>query len=195
MLEKITDYDLINILSYLNNRDSYSFILVSKRLKTLFYKEGFLKYISFGYNIINTDIYNFSILCSRHYKSLKSIYVSNTNNPQIWMQIIWPKIIHLNFCTISEIIDPSYVTNTEELSIKQHEFVNRNISLKINWNKFPHLKKLKIIAFDIDLTGIDSCKNLKHVDIQIFNKNKIFDRIEINDSSTNILELLTMYKY
>jgi hypothetical protein len=111
------------------------------------------------------------------------------------MQIIWPKIIHLNFCTISEIIDPSYVTNTEELSIKQHEFVNRNISLKINWNKFPHLKKLKIIAFDIDLTGIDSCKNLKHVDIQIFNKNKIFDRIEINDSSTNILELLTMYKY
>lgn len=194
MLEKITDYDLINISSYLNNRDSYSFILVSKRLKTLFYKEGFLKYISFGYNIIHTDIYNFSIMCSTHYKSLKSIYVSNTNNPQVWIQSIWPKIIHFNFCTITEIIDPSCISNTEELSIKQHEFANRNTTLKINWNKFPHLKKLKIIAYDIDLTDIDTCKNLKHIDIYIFNKNKVFNRIEIEDSSTNILELLTMCK-
>ena len=102
--------------------------------------------------------------------------------------------MHFNFCNISEIIDPSCVSNTEELCIKQHEFVNRNITLKINWNKFPYLKKLKIIAFDIDLTDIDTCKHLKHIDINVFNKNKVFNRIEIEDSSINILELLKMYK-
>jgi glutaredoxin-related protein len=194
MFEKLTDYDLINISSYLNNLDSYSFILVSKRLKTLFYKEGFLKYISFGYNIINTDIYNFSITCSRHYKSLNSIYVSNTNNPQIWIQIIWPKIIHFNFCNITELIDPSYTTNTEELSIKQHEIANRNITLKINWFKFPRLKKLKIITFDIDLSGVDSCKNLKHIDIHLFNENNKFNNIKLNGAIEDILPLLSIIK-
>jgi hypothetical protein len=194
MVEKLTDYDLINISFYLNNLDSYSFILVSKRLKTLFYKEGFLKYISFGYNIINTDIYNFSITCSRHYKCLKSIYVSNTNNPQIWIQIIWPKIIHFNFCNITELIDPFYISNTEELSIKQHQIANRNITLKINWFKFPRLKKLKIITFDIDLTGIDNCKSLKHVDIHVFNENKEFNNIKLDSSNTHILQLLTSNK-
>ena len=191
---KITDYNLINIASYLNNKDSYSFVLTSKHLKNLFYTEGFLKSINFGYNIINTDIYNFSMLCSRHYKSLNSIYVSNTNNPQVWIQIIWPKIMHFNFCNIVDLIDPYYISNTEELTIKQHEILNRNITLKINWNKFPYLKKIKITAFDIDLTHIEACKNLKHIDIYVFNKDSVVNRVQMHSSNTNILTLLSIIK-
>jgi hypothetical protein len=185
---KITDYNLINVASYLNNKDSYSFLLTSKYLKNLFSREGFLKSINFGYNIINTDIYDFSITCARHYNSLNSIYVSNTNNPQVWIQNIWPKIMHFNFCTITDLIDPSYISNTEELYIKQHEFINKNITLKINWVKFPYLKKLKIMAFDIDLTGIKTCNKLKHIDIYLFNKNSVVTHLYV-DTSTKYISI------
>ena len=181
MLSNLTDYNLINICTYLNNADSYSFILVSKHLKMLFYKEGFLKHIKFGYNIINTDIHNFSILCATHHKTLQSISISNTHNPQNWIPIIWPKIVYFNLCNITDKIDPVF-TNTEELHILHHEIINnRNLKMKINWSKFPKLKILRMNIFDIDLSKIKECKKLKYININIFNKDSIILKIDINN--------------
>jgi len=164
MLNILIDENLIEIMSYLNNKDSYHFLRSCKYLKNFFYKNGFVKEIILN-NLLKPTLYDFFIICSRNLKTINSIYVNNISNPHNWIPYKWPKIVRFYYCNITDKIDPP-VSDTEEILIIQHEFINyvsvdiKKITLKINWKKFPNLKKVTLKVFNVDIEDIKDNKNI-----------------------------------
>ena len=168
MLENICDENLVNIISYLNNKDSLNFVKLSKYNKNLFYKRGFLKHIS----SINShsDPFDFAINFSIHNKTLQSVHVSHIQNPQYYMNGTWPKNVLINFCRINSQINPT-TTKTEKLKIEQIYY--HTYKKMINWNKFTKLKVLYLSCTDIDFTGFENCKDLEIIFIELKNADKV----------------------
>ena len=165
MLNILINENLIEIVSYLNNKDSYYFISTCKELKNFFYKYGYIKEITLK-PLYKHNLYDFFIICAQNVRTLTSIYASNTNNPHAWIPSKWPKIVRFYYCNITDKIDPP-VSDTEEILIIQHEIINnisideKKISLKINWKKFPKLKKLTLKVFNTDIEQIKNNKNIE----------------------------------
>ena len=160
MFQYLFDDILIMLLEYMNDFDTKNLMKSSLYIEKLYNKNGYLKILSVG-DLINNDLSKFAIDCTKHERSLKTIYITNVNNPQYWMFCTWPKKIIMNYCTITDKIDPSNVTKTEELIIFCNNIINnRKKKLQINWKKFPNLKFLFIEAYDLDLEGIENCQKL-----------------------------------
>ena len=148
---------LRNILQYyLIDKDSNNVVSTCKTL----YKIDYLKFLKNR----NTDILYFSMLFSKHCKTLNYIVLQNVSDPTPWIPCRWPKKVILRNCFISFEINPS-ISDTEELIIEKQPCYKQVYSrtLKINWSKFPNLKKLEITTFDLNLTGIEKCTKLEYV--------------------------------
>ena len=130
MFKNICDENLINIISYLNNKDSLTIVKLCKYNKNLFYKKGFLKNLSFTNP--HGDPFNFAMHFSIHEQSLQHVHVSHMRNPQYYMVNNWPKNVLINFCRIDSQINPK-MTQTEKLKINQLYHSYKQI---INWSKF-----------------------------------------------------------
>lgn len=138
--------------TYLNNKDSNNLSITCKNIYSI-------DYLYFLCNK-NQDIWYFSFVFSKHYTTLKSILVKDVSEPESWLISKWPEKVKFLNCKHDK-IDPYNITNTEELIIDQN--YNNNKKIKINWYKFPKLKKIKITTYDIDISGINNCKNLEHI--------------------------------
>lgn len=164
-LSNIPDSVLLIIMDYIpDNKGSLSLAISCEYFKNLFYKHGFLKYISIE-PLINNDLYNLLLVSCIHKRTLKTISIRNYPNPHDWIQE-WPKIVFFNYCTISSTINPANIANTEImylLNIKS-DLIN------INWLKFPNLKRIELTTGNININGIEKCKNL--VSVKIFSKIK-----------------------
>ena len=157
---------LRNILqNYLNDTDSNNF---SKTCKTI-YKIDYLYFLKNYYE----DIWYFSSVFSKHYKTLKYIYIKNVSEPETWLVSVWPSKVEFLNCNHYK-IDPYNITNTEELIIIQNYFYKKK--LKINWYKFPKLKKIHIEIYDIDISGLHNCKNLEYIYLTSKNNNVILSK-------------------
>ena len=139
--------------TYLNNKDANN---LSKTCKII-YKIDYLHFLQNK----NDDIWYFSSVFSKHYTSLKSIFIKNVSEPESWLVSKWPSKVEFLCCYHSK-IDPYNITDTEELIITHYNSYNKK-KLKINWYKFPKLKKIKISTYDIDISGLHNCKNLEHI--------------------------------
>lgn len=169
MFQYLFDDVLILLLEYMNDYDTQNLMKISDYIKKLYYKNGYLKVLSVGHNLMNNDISKFAMDCARHDKALKVLDIAHTNNPQHWIFCNWPKKVYFNYCTITDKIDPVNITNTEELSIICHNIINsRKKKLQINWGKFPNLKLLHIEAYDIELKGIENCQKLIKKDFKLY---------------------------
>ncbi len=167
MFQHLFDDVLILLLEYMNDYDTQNLMKISDYIKKLYYKNGYLKVLSVGHNLMNNDISKFAMDCAQHDKALQILDISRINNPQHWIFCTWPKKVNLSYCTITDKIDPPVETKTEELSIICHNIINsRKKKLQINWMKFPNLKSLFIEAYDIELEGIQFCKKLVKKDIK-----------------------------
>jgi hypothetical protein len=190
MFDTLNDEVLIIIMSYLNHKDSINFLLCNKYLKTLFYKSGYLKGITFGTNYKNRDPNELFLLCCKHEKTLKTLFIYNLNNPSPWIPISWPKSVNIYYSCISEKLSPS-LSRTEKLTISIFDFnFIRNKTLKIDWKKFPSLKNIYFRIHDLDINGIEECKNLEIINITIIRvKGGISTDIIFNKIHDKILSL------
>jgi hypothetical protein len=168
MFQHLFDDILLLLLEYMNDYDTQNLMRISDYVKKLYNKNGYLKCLSVGHNLMNNDISKFAMLCAQHDKSLQILDIAHTNNPQHWIFCKWPKKIFLNYCTLTDKIDPPTETKTEELHITCHNIINnRKKKLQINWKKFPNLKSLYIEAYDVDLEGLEKCQKLVNKKIKI----------------------------
>lgn len=149
MFISIPDEILLEILKYLNNNKSViSFLKTCRYVKNLYYKNGYLKQINLE-PLINNDPYNFALTCCKHSNSLNCIYIRGIYNPQHWI-FIWPKIVYITGCNITDIIKPPGKVNTEILYITD---VRSSKNVNIDWNQFPKLKEVHI-PYNINIKGI-----------------------------------------
>jgi hypothetical protein len=164
MLNILINENLIEVMYYLNNKDSCNFISTCKQLKNFFYKFGYIKDISLK-PLLKPNLYDFFLICAQNINTLRSIYVSNINNPHLWIPSKWPKIVRFYYCNITDKIDPP-ISHTQEILIIQHEIINnvrseKQLNLKINWKKFPKLKKLTLKVFNVNIDEIKENKNIE----------------------------------
>lgn len=152
MLNILVDDILVLIVSYLGNKDSHNYVNSSKYLKELFLKGsyGYIKSLKIK-NKIN-DIEKFYFFLSEHLNSINKLEFENVINPQNLIFCKWPKTVILDNCKFTDGINP-YLSDTEVLIIKNYNM------LKINWKKFPKLKKI-ILKCNTE-NYIDHIENIK----------------------------------
>lgn len=127
--------DILRIIlqEYLNRPESKNFITTCK----LFNKIDYLKYLQ----NVEGDIYNFSMLFARHFRTLDKIYLRMAKNPCPWLPSKWPREVIFYRCKI-RYLNPTCITNTEIITIYDEKNFKK---IEINWKKFP---KLQNIVFD-----------------------------------------------
>lgn len=163
----ISDDLLVIILSYLNNKDSLSLVKTCKYFKKLFYERGFYKTIYYNFP---EPILKFSNLFNIHNKTLNSVYINNGYNIHNFMDNIWCKNIEFSNYSFDYNIEPTNITNTENLYIVSSS--NKKNKICINWNKFPKLKCLFLNIYDININNIEICDNLEVIFLYLEKSNK-----------------------
>jgi len=139
-----------------------SLIGTCKYFKKLGNEFGYLKYINVkGYK-------NFVKFIKFYFTPndfLESVSIKDINNPISWMiERPWPKEMIFTNCFIENNIDEIPESPTEKLIIRN--CTNRS-TIHIDWKKFPKLKILDIQVNDIDFVGLEKCKELEIIRIDL----------------------------
>ena len=155
-LFSLPDELLSFIMDYIpDNKGSASLAMSCVYFKKLFSKYGFLKNLTIS---PHQSLYSFSVNSAIHRRTLNMVTISHIYDPQYWI-FHWPRSVHFNNCTTKSILNQTNITSTEILYIMN----DNNKDIKINWTKFRNLKILKLTDLNVDLTGIEICKNLKYI--------------------------------
>jgi hypothetical protein len=131
----IDKYLLRYIMKYIDtNQSSYYLVLTCRDIYNTFRNEGFLKQVYLNPHnsyILDKIVY--------HYKYLYVLNINNLYNPHKWIHFPWPKIVILNHCIFTDIINPPLSLKTKYLYITTF-----NNNVQINMLKFPNLLQYKI---------------------------------------------------
>ena len=183
----LPDEIIINIWEFISgNNDMISIINTNKRFQDFGKKFGYIKSIKIN---SNTDFRSFIIFYQKRNDFLINITMENIKNS--WIPSVWKKEMVFENCQLHyKIIDPIQAP-TEILVIRDYQrlenlrskririitdnFFSENFRdfryvtnrLKINWSKLKKLRILDIYASDIDLTGLDECKDLEVIRIDV----------------------------
>ena len=146
-----------------------SLVLSCKEFRNIGFKFGWLRAIHFKRN---NNLLDFVEFYCRPNIFLERIKISDVNDPH--MSVLncidpWPKEIEFERCCIgSKNHINSSVSPTERLVIRD---LNRHrtggIAVRVNWASLPNLKILDIYAPDINFEGLEMCKNLEVVRIDL----------------------------
>lgn len=165
-----------DILKYIwdiidNNTDTLSLMRTCNYFRRNGKKWGYIKTISFD---ISSDVINYINMYNKAVKSLKKLEIANIYDPISWITYRrWPRTVIFNNCNMGyRTIDP-LPSITESLVIHENRHLHDGKMLHINWCKFPKLRVLDIYTYNIDLIGIENCKELEIVRIDI----ELMDRI------------------
>jgi hypothetical protein len=146
------------IMDYLSSSCAYKLSMCSKYLYECTKRRGFAKMITYDYPLCDYNIFMKRYI--RHHGAVQTFVVRNTNNPFYWLPK-WTRRIHFEYCKIKDAINPKYAAvETEEITILS---VIYDWEIKINWDKFPNLKKLVVVGYSVDLQGIERCKSLREI--------------------------------
>jgi hypothetical protein len=142
-------------------------VLTCKEFRDICFKFGWLRTIHFK---SGDNLFNFIKFYSRRNNFLERIKISNMiESDMSVLDLIepWPKEIEFNGCYMGFINDFNIpISSTERLVIRDlHR--HRGIAVKIKWESFPKLRILDIYAPDINFEGLELCKNLEIVRIDL----------------------------
>jgi hypothetical protein len=105
----------------------------------------------------------------RHTESfLKKLLLSDVDNPIMWLSDVpWPKEVLLHNCILYNKLCKIVESHTETLEIIDlHRYKHKHV-IQIDWEKFPNLKVLDIQTYDINLDGLEYCKQLELIRIDL----------------------------
>ena len=146
-----------------------SLVLTCKEFRDIGFKFGWLESIHLSHN---DNLNEFIKFYSRHNDFLQRIKISGIIEPHINVLTYnqpWPKEIEFERCSMgSDKHDNIPISPTERLVIRD---LNRRrtggSAVTINWKAFPNLKVLDIYAPDMDFEGLEMCKNLEVIRIDL----------------------------
>ena len=140
-------------------------VLTCKEFRDIGFKFGWLRAIHFK---SGDNLFNFIKFYSRRNDFLERIKISNII--ESGMSVLdfiepWPKEIEFEGFYINHNIP---VSPTEKLVIRDlHRHRTGALAVKIKWESLPNLKFLDIYAPDINFEGLELCKNLEIVRIDL----------------------------
>lgn len=142
---KTLNYDSLSIiLDYLSQKECCILATSSKELMGMF-DLGFMKTLQIN-NQYPSSIYEtgFDLMNKmfKHKRRLKFLSVYLISDPHLWMPY-WTKKVHFVNCNLTGDINPrekQYVT--EYICIKDNSMTPK--TLRINYDKFPSLKKVDV---------------------------------------------------
>jgi hypothetical protein len=136
-----------------------------KFFKKMKKKIGYLKYIE----IKNMEIFIPFVKYFRHTKFfLEKLVICNIDNPILWLSDVpWPKEVVFNNCILYNKLYKIVKSYTETLEIIDFNRCKHNHLIQIDWEKLPHLKVLDIQVYDINLEGLEHCKQLELIRIDL----------------------------
>jgi hypothetical protein len=132
----ITTVDTSNILSFLNNVDSRSFICSSRYFNAHGRTHGWMDSISLE---CNDDCMEFIKRCCEQKSSLRSIHIQGIyyiEDASLYL-VVYPKCMSFTRVGDNLTIEPVTYTITESLHINSYYTL-----VKIDWSKFRNLKYL-----------------------------------------------------
>lgn len=146
-----------------------SLVLTCKEFRNIGFKFGWLRAIHFTKN---HDLLDFITFYSRPNHFLERIKISGIIEPHVTVLDYtqpWPKEIEFERCYIGSVNSINIpVSPTERLVIRDlHRHRTGGTAVVINWSSLPNLKVLDIYAPDIDFEGLDMCKKLEVVRIDL----------------------------
>lgn len=126
---------------------------------------GYLKHIE----IKNMEYFMPFVKYFRHTKLfLEKLVLCNIDNPILWLSDVpWPKEVVFNNCILYNKLYKIVKSHTETLEIIDFNRCKHNHLIQIDWEKFPHLKVLDIQVYDINLDGLENCKQLELIRIDL----------------------------
>lgn len=186
MFKKLDKYNLNLITEYLFPFEKFNLLLSCKNINNEM--KGFKHILQLNINHNNRfDFENFLYLYSSC-KKLKIFNIYRICDPHIWLNVEWVNCVYMHYCRFSSIINPPLSLKTESL----HIYNSKESNIEINWIKFPNLKSLYLDCYDIDLKGIEKCKNLEIIFIQA--KNECIKDINNIGSLTKLRYFISNFK-
>ncbi len=168
-LHKLPDDLVIKIWKFLHtNKTSASMYTVSKNMKRLGDKYGYIKTISFG---MNDNFLNFVTIWSINYRTIRSVTMKNLHTPTNWLPAIkWPNSISFVNCTARQLIIPPK-SNTKHLSFIRNNLFNLPLFggleftyyFNIQWDRLLQLETIKIKVERLSFMGLEHCTKLRQV--------------------------------
>jgi len=151
--------EIINLVfEFCDQQTSFQFSLSNKYIYHSSLKKGFARYISYNAHVPRCTYETFLKRFHRHQNSLQTCIMENLNNASLWLPKWVEKVYFMN-CKIDQEINPSQVTSTEILYISSQCYESE---IKINWDKFPKLREITVIGYQIDFEiAKKKCKFLK----------------------------------
>ena len=162
-LDIFSDDLILHIFKFIStNKNMISLIGTCKYFKKLGNEFGYLKYINVkGYkNFIKFIKFYFT-----PNEFLQSISIKDIDNPIRWMiERPWPKEMIFTNCFIGNDLVNIPESPTEKLIIRDNTIRS---SINIDWQKFPKLKILDIQVNNTNFAGLEKCKELEVVRIDL----------------------------
>lgn len=158
-----------------NNTDTLSLMQTCHYFYKNGKKWGYVKTLLFD---MSSDVIKFINMYSKAIKSLKKLEIANIYDPISWITYRrWPRTVVFSNCNMGyRTIDP-LPSITESLIIRENRHLQQDYKMmRINWCKFPKLRVLDIYTYNVDLKGIENCKDLEVVRIDIEVKDKIIPK-------------------
>ena len=163
MFEKLEKYILNAITDYLHPYEKFNFLLTSKNINNEIKEFNYVLQLNINHN----NRFNFENFINMYYshKKLKVFNIHRLFNPQVWLHVEWVNCVYMYYCKFNSIIKPPLSLKTEKL----HIYDSKESKIIIDWLKFPNLKSLYLDCYDVELKGIEKCKNLESIFIQVKN--------------------------
>ena len=167
---KIFSEDLaLKIMGIVDDKIRCAIVLTCKEFRDIGLKFGWLRAIHFKRG---DNLFNFIKFYSRRNDFIERIKFSGVIEPDISVLDLiepWPKELEFEGCYIGSNNNiPVSVSPTERLVIRDlHRHRTGGVAVKIKWESLPNLKVLDIYAPDINFEGLELCKNLEIVRINL----------------------------
>ena len=167
MLLKNLPNDLIlNICNFIYNKQSIYFLIrSSSHFEFLHEKSSDFKYIKFNLYGENKNFINFIKFCLKNKDYIERLTIEGINYE--WLSSFFlPKELILKNCIGNVCLDipESY---TETLIIDDLYRDKNKTLINIDWGKFLKLKVLDLKVYDVNFTGIELCKNIEVIRIDL----------------------------
>ena len=150
-----------------SNQSMINLRTTSKHFKLLGDKYGIIKHLKYN---INTNFFSFLALYDKP-EFLDSLEIENVQCPFNFIpgNKVWPKAISFSYCILGAKRLSPPVSKTESFTYIANFCRNPWISniLRIDWNKLPNLKTLVVRARKMDFEGLQNCKELQKIIIEL----------------------------
>ena len=163
---------VLKIMEFFDDKTRCAIVLTCKEFRDIGFKFGWLQAILFKRG---DNLFNFIKFYSRRNDFLERIKFSAVIEQDMSVLDLiepWPKELEFEGCYMGS-NNNIPVSPTERLVIRDlHRHRTGGVAVKVKWESLPNLKFLDIYAPDINFEGLELCKNLEIVRIDL-------DRIRI----------------